>query len=154
LPTFSIVGGYTVERAPAIGNRTSRGPTASIDLSLPILDYGTIRGAEQEARATAVATRAQISGRELQLRAAIEAAVTEVEANRARRDFAGDSLRQATESLRIAQIGFRQGALGTLDVIAARTAASTARADRDQASADYAAAVARLHVFVGDALVP
>lgn len=153
-PTFSIAGGYTFERAPSLGNLTSRGPTGSIGLSLPIVDYGTIRGAEREARANAAATRAQISGRELQLRASIEGAIADVESNRARLDFAGESLRQATEGLRIAQIGFRAGALGTLDVISARTAVTTARADRDQVSGDYAAAVARLHIIVGDPIAP
>lgn len=154
LPTFAIAGGYTLERAPSLGNLTSRGPTGAIGLTLPIVDYGTIRGAEREARANAAATRAQISGRELQLRAAIEGAIADVESNRARLDFAGESLRQATEGLRVAQIGFRAGALGTLDVISARTAATTARADRDQAGGDYAAAVARLHILVGDPIAP
>jgi len=150
LPTFSIAGGYLLERAPRLGNLTSRGPTGSIGLTLPIVDYGTIGGAEREARAAADATRAQIAGRELQLRAAIEGAIAEVESNRARLDYAGESLRQANEGLRVAQFGFRAGALGTLDVISARMAAATARADRNQASADYAAAVARLLVLVGD----
>ncbi len=154
LPTFSIAGGYTLQRAPALGNLSSRGPTGSIGLTLPIVDYGTIRGAEREARANAAATRAEISGRELQLRAAIEGALSDVQSNRTRLDFAGESLRQATEGLRIAQFGFRAGALGTLDVISARTAATTARADRDQARGEYAAAVARLHVLVGDPIAP
>ncbi len=154
LPTFSLSGGFVFQRAPQIGNRTSLGPTASVGVSIPIYDYGTIRGGELEALANSDATRAQLSGREIQLRASIAAAAEAVDASRARFDFSIESQRQAQEGLRIAQIGFRQGALGTLDVISARTAVTTSGADRDQARSDYAAAVAKLHVLLGDPLTP
>jgi len=154
LPTLSLAGGYTLERAPHLGGLTSQGPTASMGLTIPILDYGTIRGAENEARANAATTRLQITGRELQLRAAIASAAADIESTRARLGFSDESLRQAQEGLRIAQIGFRQGALRTLDVISARTAAVTARADRDQARAEYAGAIAKLQILLGDPIAP
>jgi outer membrane protein TolC len=153
-PVLSIAAGYLLQRAPELGNRTSHGPTASFGIGIPIVDFGTIRGAEREAQANAATARAQISGREVQLRASIEGARAAIESSRARLDFSGDSLRQAEQGLRIAQIGFRQGALGTLDVISARTAATTARADRDQARGEYAAAVAKLHILLGDPIAP
>ncbi|MDQ2907817.1 MAG: TolC family protein [Candidatus Eremiobacteraeota bacterium] len=154
LPTLSLAGGYTLERAPHLGGLTSQGPTASIGLTIPILDYGTIRGAEREARANAATTRLQITGRELQLRAAIASAAADIESTHARLSFSEESLRQAQEGLRIAQIGFRQGALRTLDVISARTAAVTARADRDQARAEYADSIAKLQILLGDPIAP
>lgn len=153
-PEFSANAGYLVQRAPNIGNRTSGGVTASLAVSLPVVDYGTIRGAELEARASAATTRAQIAGRELQLRALVAAAREAIESSRARLDFAGESLRQAMKGLETAQFGFRQGALGTLDIISARTAAIAARTERDQARGDYAAAVAKLRILLGDQVTP
>ena len=151
-PALSIAAGYLVQRAPDFGNRTSGGVTASLGMSFPVRDFGTIRGAELEARANAATARAQIAGRELQLRAAIAAARAAIETSRSRLVFSGESLRQADKGLQIAQFGFRQGALGTLDIISARTAATTARTERDQARGDYAAAVAKLRILLGDPL--
>jgi len=153
-PALSVNAGYLLQRAPDSGNRTSRGVTASLGVSFPIVDFGTIRGAELEARANAATARAQIAGRELQLRASIAAAREAIETNRSRREFADESLRQAAKGLQIAQFGFRQGALGTLDIISARTAATTARTERDQARGDYAAAVAKLRILLGDPIAP
>lgn len=152
-PTISFGAGYLVQRAPRLG-RTSSGPTASLGVSIPVVDFGTIAGAEREARANAAVARAQIAGRETQLRGAIESARGAIASSRTRLDFSNESLVQAERSVRIAQIGFRAGALGTLDVIAARTAATTARADRDQARADYAAALAKFDVLLGDPTAP
>ncbi len=153
-PTLSIAAGYLLQRAPQLGNQTSRGPTASVGVSIPIVDFGTIRGAESEAQASAALTRVQLSGREVQLRASIEAARAAIESSRARLDFADESVRQATQSLSIAQIGFRAGALGTLDVITARTSVATAQSDRDQARGDYAAAIAKLDILLGNPIAP
>lgn len=88
------------------------------------------------------------------MRASIAAAREAIETNRSRREFADESLRQAAKGLQIAQFGFRQGALGTLDIISARTAATTARTERDQARGDYAAAVAKLRILLGDPIAP
>ena len=153
-PALSVAAGYLLQRAPEVGNRTSRGVTAALSVTFPVVDFGTIRGAELEARANASTARAQIAGRELQLRASIAAARESIASSRSRLDFAGESLRQADKGLQIAQFGFRQGALGTLDIISARTAAMTARTERDQARGDYAAAVAKLRILLGDPIAP
>lgn len=153
-PALSVNAGYLVQRTPNAGNRTSRGVTASLGVSFPVVDFGTIRGAELEARANATTARAQIAGRELQLRASIAAAREAIESSRSRLEFAGESLRQADKGLQIAQFGFRQGALGTLDIISARTAATTARTERDQARGEYAASVAKLRILLGDPIAP
>ncbi len=153
-PALSVAAGYLLQHAPMLANRTSGGVTASLGVSFPIVDFGTIRGAELEARANATTAHAQIAGRELQLRASISAAREAIESSRSRLEFAGESLRQADKGLQIAQFGFRQGALGTLDIIAARTAATAARTERDQARGDYAAAVAKLRIVLGDPIAP
>ena len=153
-PALSISAGYLLQRAPDSGNRSSRGVTASLGVSFPVRDFGTIRGAELEARANAATARAQIAGRELQVRAGIAALRAAIETSRSRLVFSGESLRQANKGMQIAQFGFRQGALGTLDIISAHTAATIARTERDQARGDYAAAVAKLRILLGDPLAP
>lgn len=150
-PSFSANVGFQVQRAPLNG-MTSRGPTAGIAFSLPIVDYGTIKGAVQEFQAAGAFAQAQLNSRNVQIRSDIAQAVADVQSSRARQSFAAASLQQAQRSLQIAQLGYRQGALGTLDVLAARNALSNARADADQAAADLGAAAARLQLLVGDPL--
>ncbi len=153
-PALSLNAGYLVQRAPDSGNRISSGATASLGVSFPVVDFGTIRGVESEARANATTSLAQLAGRELQLRASIAAAREAIESSRTRLDFSDESVRQADKGLRIARFGFRQGALGTLDIIAARTTATTARTERDQARGDHAAAIAKLRILLGDPIAP
>ena len=147
-PSFSANAGFQIQRAPVNG-MTSRGPTAGISMNLPLLDYGTIKGAVREAEASGAYAQAQLNSRNVQIRSEVSQAVADVQSSRARQSFATASLQQAEQSLKIAQFGYRQGALGTLDVLAARNALSNARADYDQASADLAAAIARLQLLVG-----
>ncbi len=150
-PSFSANVGFQVQRAPMNG-MTSRGPTAGIAFSLPIVDYGTIKGAVREFQAAGALAQAQLNSRNVQIRSDIAQAVADVQSSGARQSFAAASLQQAQRSLQIAQFGYRQGALGTLDVLAARNALSNARADADQAAADLGAAAARLQLLVGGPL--
>jgi outer membrane protein TolC len=147
-PTFAANAGFQLQRAPINGS-TSVGPVAGFSLSVPIVDFGTVRGAVREAQASAAYSRAQLTARSVQIRSDVAQSVADVQSSRAREAFAQTSLQQAEEALKIAQFGYRQGALGVLDVLSARNAVANARADVDQASADLAAAVARLQLLVG-----
>lgn len=147
-PAFSLNAGFQVQRAQLNG-RTSRGPTLGVGVSLPIVDYGTIRGAVREAQAMQLYAQAQLDSRTIQIRSDVSQALAEIQSSRARLSFSSASLGQARQSLQIAQFGYRQGALGALDVLSARNALANARADADQSSADYAAAVARLQLLLG-----
>jgi len=147
-PAFSLNAGFQVQRVAMTG-QTSRGPTFGASVSLPIVDYGTIQGAVREAQATQLYAEAQLDSRTIQIRSDVSQAVAEVQSSRARLSFTSASLGQARRSLRISQFGYRQGALGALDVLSARNALANARADADQSSADYAAAVARLQLLLG-----
>ncbi|MBC5810889.1 MAG: TolC family protein [Candidatus Eremiobacteraeota bacterium] len=148
-PSIGINAGFQILRAP-INGRTSFGPTAGLALTVPLFDYGTIKGAVREAQAASAYARAQLDSRIVQVRTEIAQAVADVQSARVRQSFTAASLQQAEESLRVAQFGYRQGALGTLDVLAARNALSNARADSDQALADLAASIARLQLNVGE----
>lgn len=152
-PTVGISAGYLFQRAPS-GGQTSRGPTASVTLGLPVLDYGTIRGAVRQAQAREAVAEAQVRGRDAQLRADLERDVVDIESARARLSFSRDSLTQAQDALRLAQFGYQRGALGVLDVLSARNQLAAAQSEATQAAADLGAAVARLQLVVGVPVSP
>ncbi len=145
-PSLSLGAGFQTIRAESSGLTTAR-PSLSATISLPFIDYGTIRGAVNEARAAGSVAQFQAQGRTLQVQSDLAQAVAAVESSRARLAFAQDTLGQAREGLRIAQYGYRQGALGTLDVVSARNEEVAARGDVDQAAAELASAVALLGIL-------
>jgi len=145
-PSLSFGAGFQTIRAATSGLTTAR-PSLSATISVPFIDYGTIRGAVNEARATGSVAQFQAQGRTLQVQSDLAQAVAAVESSRARLAFAQDTLGQAREGLRIAQYGYRQGALGTLDVVSARNEEVAARGDVDQAAAELASTVALLGIL-------
>lgn len=149
-PRVGLQGGYVFQRAPGGNGAISRGPTASVMFSLPLLDFGTIRGAVREARARQALAQAQLQARDEQLRAELLQDVVQVQSAQARLAFSRASLSQAQEGLRLAQFGYQRGALGVLDVLSARNQLAAAQAEVTQASADLGAAVARLKLTVGE----
>ncbi len=153
-PSLGLSAGYLFQRALVSGGVISRGPTTAITLSLPLFDYGTIRGADAEARARQAQARAQLQGRDLALRGEIETDIAEIESAQARLTFSRESLTGAQEALRLAQFGYDRGALGILDVVTARNEVALAQSEVTQASADLGASIARLHLIVGEPVSP
>jgi outer membrane protein TolC len=148
LPAVSIgVGTQTTTAAtfPSL----SKGPVISASLSFPLFDFGTIRGATHEAQAASAVAALQLRGRDRWVHAQVVQAVAALRAARAQLEFARDSQMHAEEALRVAEYGYRQGALGTLDVLAARNAAIGARGQVERSAADAASAIARLQLIEG-----
>ncbi len=153
-PTVALSAGYLFQRTPGTQGVFSRGGTASVTFSLPLFDYGTIRGAVREAQARRAVAQAQLHGRDEQLHADIEQSVAEIESARARLAFSRVSLDQAREALRLAQFGYARGALGVLDVLSARNEVAAAQSEVTQAAADLGASFARLQLTVGEPVSP
>lgn len=153
-PSIGLQGGYFFQRAPGSNGVNSRGPTASVTLSFPLLDFGTIRGAVREAQAREAVAQAQLQGRAAQLHAELAQDVTQIESAQARLAFSRASLSQAQQGLRLAQFGYQRGALGVLDVLSARNELAAAQSELTQASADLGAAVARLQLVIGVPVSP
>lgn len=153
-PSVGLQGGYFFQRAPGSNGTISRGPTASMTLSFPLLDFGTIRGAVLEAQAREAVAQAQLQGRDAQLHAELAQDVTQIESAQARVAFSRVSLSQAQQGLRLAQFGYQRGALGVLDVLSARNELAAAQSEVTQASADLGAAVARLQLVIGVPVSP
>lgn len=153
-PSIGLQGGYMFQRVAGSSGTTSHGPTASVTVSLPLVDFGTIRGAVREARFRQAAAQAALRGRSAELQAQILQDVAELESSQARLSFSQTSLKQAQEGLRLAQFGYARGALGVLDVLSARNELAAAQAEVTQASADFGAALARLHLISGVPISP
>lgn len=153
-PAIGLQGGYLFQRAPGAAGAISRGPTASVMLSFPLLDYGTIRGAVRQAQAQEAVAQAQLQGRTAALRGEVLQDVADVESAQARLSFSKVSFSEAKEALRLAQFGYNRGALGVLDVLSARNEFAAAQSEVTQASADLAAAVARLQLMTGVPVSP
>lgn len=153
-PTIGLRGGYLFQRAPGAGGAFSRGGTASVTVSLPLFDYGTIRGAVSEAQARLAVAEAQLSGRDAQLHADIEQTVGDIESAKARLEFSRASLDLAREALRLSEFGYARGALGVLDILSARNQLAAAQSEVTQASADLGASVARLQIIIGEPVSP
>ncbi len=149
-PSIGLAGGYLFQRVPGAPGILSRGGTASVTLSLPVFDYGTIRGAVREAQAQKAVAEARLRGRDAQLHADIEQTVSDIESAKARFEFARVSLEQAREALRLAQFGYARGALGVLDILSARNEFAATQSEVTQASADLGASLARLQLIVGE----
>lgn len=153
-PSLGLQGGYLFQRAPSSGGAISRGPTASVTLSLPLIDFGTIRGAVREAQARLSVAQAQLEGRNAGLRGEILQDVADLESAQSRLSFSKTSLTLAQQGLQLAQFGYNRGALGVLDVLSARNELAAARSEVTQASADLGAAVARLQLVTGVPVSP
>ena len=88
------------------------------------------------------------------MRAEVTQALASLQAAQAQLDFARASQTQAEKALEIAELGYRQGALGALDVLSARNAAIAARGQAEQSANDVASSIARLALLEGITLTP
>lgn len=147
-PALTLGAGYQIDRAVRSG-AIFGAPVVTSGIAIPIFDRGTISGAVREAEATRSVLEAQAQGRTRQVQAEVASAAADIAASSARFQFAQASRVQAEEGLRIALFGFRQGALGSLDVLSAKNAAASARGEERQAADDLAAARARLRIILG-----
>ncbi|TAM56228.1 TolC family protein [bacterium] len=154
LPAIGLQGGYLFQRAPGAAGATSVGPLVGVTLTLPLIDYGAVRGAIREARAGEKLARALYVGRDGQLRGELSEASAQIGSAQARLEFSDVSLKQAREGLRLAQFGYERGALGVLDVLSARNELASAQSEVTQATADLAAAVASLRLMIGVPVTP
>jgi outer membrane protein TolC len=148
LPSLSVGVGTQMTTAATFPS-SSKGAAISASLSIPLFDYGTIRGAVREAQANSAVATLQLQGRQFAVREQVTQAIAALRAARAQLEFARDSQTQAVKALQVAEYGYRQGALGALDVLAARNAAIAARGQAERSAAEAAAGVARLELIEG-----
>lgn len=146
IPNPVVSGG--LKRAE-IGDRTASGPVLAVSIGLPVFDKG--RSDRQLAEAEAARARASREILETRIRAEVRSAHA---ALRIRRRIAGEygsgSGSRAAEIRRIAEIAYREGEVGILELLDAYRVAQVAelrllelRADAKLAEVDFDWALAR-----------
>jgi outer membrane protein len=125
------------------------GRTISLNISLPWLDGGLSRSAARESRLTLRAAEAQLNQQELEARAEIQAAYTDVSQNAERVAAAQVALRAAQLNYEAAVESQRLGASDIIDVITAQVSLVTAESNFVEAQFDYQISEARLRLVTG-----
>ena len=143
-PLVTLTGGYTT--GVDTGIHVS-GPSATVDVSLPVTGAARDRVLAQEARV--VQARAELEKIVRSVRLEVGAAVRDYHAQSAALAASQRALQGARSEFAATQIGYRSGAVSSLDVEAART--TYVQALVNEISALYAQAKARaaLNLLIG-----
>ena len=144
-PTVTLTGSYqfAYDSNPS-SNTKDDDWIATLNVNVPLFDGGKTRGkvaqesavlrqAEQSVSQKEDAVRAEVVDAGLTLNSAAEAVAS-----------AKKNLDLARESLRLAEVGYREGVDTQLDVLAARTSVTEARQKLSGAQRDHRVALARL----------
>jgi cobalt-zinc-cadmium efflux system outer membrane protein len=119
-------------------------------VSIPIFDYGSIRGEIQQAQAGVEAARASLDlVRQRMAREAQEAHLRAQEAGRQLESFQTGILGQADQLLKLTLQGYEQGALTLLDVLEAQRSFRVTKTDHALAVRNYRQALAQLDRVIG-----
>jgi cobalt-zinc-cadmium efflux system outer membrane protein len=146
LPTFSVSAEYMRERKARASWEYLVGPKVSI----PIFDFGSIRGDIQQAKAAVEASRATVDLVREQVALEVEEAwLRAQEAQRQLESFETGVLSQAEQLLKLTLEGYEQGALTLLDFLEAQRSFRVTRTDYAFALRNYREAAAQLDRVVG-----
>jgi len=128
---------------------------ALVRVEFPLLDRGRIRGRVQQAQAQVRQAQAERDQARRAVALAIEEAVAEWEAARARAAaYRGDLLRQAEELVQMAELGYREGQMSLLEVLDAQRQRTETRLASIERQAELIAAQTRLELAVSGLLTP
>lgn len=148
LPTFSVSAEYMRERKAGASWEYLVGPKVSI----PILDFGSIRGEIQQAKAAVDASRATADLERQQVGLEVEEAwLRAQEAQRQLESFDTGILSQAEQLLKLTLEGYEQGALTLLDFLEAQRSFRTTKTDYALALRNHRQAAAQLDRVIGAA---
>jgi cobalt-zinc-cadmium efflux system outer membrane protein len=124
-------------------------------VEFPLLDRGRIRGRVQQAQAQVRQAAAERDQTRRAVALAIEQAVAEWEAARARATaYRGDLLRQAEELVQMAELGYREGQMGLLEVLDAQRQLTETWLASIERQSELIAAQTRLELAVSGLLTP
>lgn len=146
LPTFSVSAEYMRERKAGANWEYLVGPKVSI----PIFDFGSIRGEIQQAKAAVDASRATADLERQQVGLEVEEAwLRAQEAQRQLESFDTGILSQAEQLLKLTLEGYEQGALTLLDFLEAQRSFRTTKTDYALALRNHQQAAAQLDRVIG-----
>lgn len=155
-PQVSLVGGYGLRKATYSDSfgRTLNGLTVGAQVDWSVFDGRASQARVQQATARtaqAVAARVELGLRiDLEVRNAHRAVSEALDLLAS----AQETVNQAAESLRLAQVRLSAGTANQLEVLAAQSALTDARSNLSQAQHDYAVSAARLLQSTGMTSLP
>jgi cobalt-zinc-cadmium efflux system outer membrane protein len=122
----------------------------AIAVTLPLIDWGSIRAEERRAELTARALEKQLEAVENGVTLDVEQAAIDVEAStKIVSEYRGGVLEKSEQLAAMAQKGYEKGATGYLEVIEAQRTLQTVRTGYAAALVDRAKALARLEWAAG-----
>ena len=125
---------------------------AELSVTLPIFDRNTVKGNAIRAQAVLEQDKIALQQKELDVESEVEIAWTEVESTLDRLKASEKALELGNESLRLAEIGFREGVTPQLDLLSAQTSLTSARLDYAQSQYNHLLTIVALKVTEGDVI--
>lgn len=125
---------------------------AELSVTLPIFDRNTTRGNAIRAEAVLEQDKIALQQKELDVKSEVEIAWTEVESSLDRLKASEKALELGNESLRLAEVGFREGVTPQLDLLNAQTSLTSARLDYAQSQYNHLLTIVALKVTEGDVI--
>lgn len=141
-PTAKLNAGYGVKDNPRGAEDDEW--TVSLNVDIPLFDGGLTKGKVEQARAGLRQLEQGVTEKEEAIRSEISQACLDLESASAIVDVARRNVEIAVESLRLAEVGYREGVNVQLDVLDARTSLTEARQELASALKNYRLYRARL----------
>jgi outer membrane protein TolC len=160
LPTLVIDADYGIEAnefalhsvavsAPELGVLPNLGYFVTVNLSMPLFDWGNLRSKLHQTSARQVQAKAELSQTQRQQLASLYSLYNEAVAARSAADGAQRIADLASESLRLINLRYQAGESTALEAIDAQNTLVQARNDYDAALMRYRVAVAELQTVTG-----
>jgi outer membrane protein len=151
-PSVFVRGSYNWEDSRVFpGNKNWN---IGVGLSLPLFQGGATRASVDQAKARLEAARAIEEGVRQRLQVGVRTTLTTIDDTRSRVRSAGEIVRLAGETEKVASLKYRTGKGTILDVLDAETVFANARINHIQVLTDFSIAVAELNFNLGSAGVP
>jgi outer membrane protein TolC len=122
---------------------------AELSVTVPIFDRNTSRGNAIRAGAVLEQDKIALEQKELDIKSAVETAWTEIESTMHHLKASEKALELAKESLRLAEVGFREGVTPQLDLLNAQTSLTSARLDHARSQYNHLLTIVALKVTEG-----
>ncbi|MDZ7374114.1 MAG: TolC family protein [candidate division KSB1 bacterium] len=150
-PTLALVGNYNF-RSNVLTTKLDRWDdyyTVNVALSLPIFDGFTTHARVTQARAQVTSADLGLEATRRAIRLEVEQAYLKFQEAEERLNSQRTNVDQARESVRIAELSYKQGLITNLDVISAQLALMEAETNWSQALHDCSVADAEIRKAVG-----
>jgi outer membrane protein TolC len=148
-PTVSISGSWEYDDPATTSSGEYDEWSASVNIDFPVFDSGITKGYVAQERATLEQAKQAVIANEEAVRAEVAKAYLDLDTTAKTVEEARKNLELAKESLRLAEVGYREGVGIQLDVLDARSELTDARTLYSEAVRDHELALAYLFKVEG-----